>query len=126
VLTRRRDGLYTLAAELVTELPELRGLPFVDFEDLVFGGWDIAPTGLRARARAMEIDDRALPSGLVAAVDDDLAAGPIVDSERSGVKGWPDAPKGGVRRSRPGTGEHDRLAGHRWPAIRLSLSLIHT
>jgi myo-inositol-1-phosphate synthase len=58
---------------LVTELPELRGLPFVDFEDLVFGGWDIAPTGLRARARAMEIDDRALPSGLVAALDDDLA-----------------------------------------------------
>jgi myo-inositol-1-phosphate synthase len=58
---------------LVTELPELRGLPFVGFEDLVFGGWDIAPTGLRARARAMEIDDRALPSGLVAALDDDLA-----------------------------------------------------
>ena len=46
---------------LVTELPELRGLAFVGFEDLVFGGWDIAPTGLLARARAMEIDDRALP-----------------------------------------------------------------
>jgi len=58
---------------LVTELPELRGLPFVDFEDLVFGGWDVAPTGLRARARAMEIEDRALPPGLVAALDDDLA-----------------------------------------------------
>ena len=35
---------------LVTELPELRGLAFVGFEDLVFGGWDIAPTGLLARA----------------------------------------------------------------------------
>ena len=57
---------------LVTDLPELRGLPLVPFEDLVFGGWDIAPTGLRARARAMEVEDRALPSGLVSVLDDDL------------------------------------------------------
>ena len=59
---------------LVTELPELRGLPLVGFGDLVFGGWDIAPTGLRARARSMEMEDRALPPRLVETLDDDLAA----------------------------------------------------
>ena len=59
---------------LVTELAELRRLPLLPFEDLVFGGWDIAPTGLRARAHAMEVEDRALPPGLVSALDEDLIA----------------------------------------------------
>ena len=42
-----------LAADggLVTELPELTALPFVPLADLAFGGWDIVPTGLVARAR---------------------------------------------------------------------------
>ena len=57
---------------LVTELPELAGLPLVRFEDLVFGGWDVAPTGLVARATAMEMEDRALPPGLVATLESDL------------------------------------------------------
>src|SRR5207247_10237960 len=38
---------------LVTELPELAALPFVPLADLAFGGWDIVPTGLVARAREL-------------------------------------------------------------------------
>src|SRR5438105_12657 len=55
-------------AGLVTELPEVRALPLVEFDRLVFGGWDIAPQGLVARAEAMEREDRALPPGLVDAL----------------------------------------------------------
>jgi len=61
-------------AGLVTELPELRVLPLVGFDQLVFGGWDIAPRGLVAKAEAMERDDRALPGGLVDALRADLQA----------------------------------------------------
>jgi myo-inositol-1-phosphate synthase len=59
---------------LVTELPELRVLPLVDFDKLVFGGWDVAPRGLVARAEAMEREDRALPPGIVDALRKDLEA----------------------------------------------------
>ena len=59
---------------LVTELPELATLPLVHFDQLVFGGWDVAQTGLVERARAMALEDRALPASLVAAVEADLKA----------------------------------------------------
>ncbi len=59
-------------AGLVSELPELAALPLVPFDRLVFGGWDIAPTGLLARARTMAHEDRAIPPGLVDALHDDL------------------------------------------------------
>src|SRR2546427_3457716 len=49
---------------LVTELPELAALPFVPFADLAFGGWDIAPTGLVARARELATDDGAVAEAL--------------------------------------------------------------
>jgi len=59
---------------LMTELPELTVLPFVGFDKLVFGGWDVAPRGLVARARTMAQEDRALPPDLVEALSDDLHA----------------------------------------------------
>ena len=57
---------------LVTELPEVAPLPLVGIERLVFGGWDIAPTGLVARAQAMARDDRAVEPRLVDALANDL------------------------------------------------------
>ena len=59
---------------LVTELPELRALSLVGMDTLVFGGWDIAPRGLVARAENMTAEDRALPPGLVERLRDDLEA----------------------------------------------------
>jgi myo-inositol-1-phosphate synthase len=57
---------------LVTELPELRALPLRALDDLVFGGWDIAPAGLVERARGLATDDAAVPASLVAELEDDL------------------------------------------------------
>src|SRR3989442_10632484 len=57
---------------LVTELPELAALPFVPLADLAFGGWDIAPTGLVARARELAADDGAVPESLVTGLEADL------------------------------------------------------
>ncbi len=48
-------------AGLVTETRELAALPLVAAGDLAFGGWDIAPTGLVERARALARDDAAIP-----------------------------------------------------------------
>src|SRR3990172_4088108 len=59
---------------LVTELPELAGLPLVDLGDLAFGGWDIAPTGLVEHARALARDDAAVAESLVAQLEGDLTA----------------------------------------------------
>jgi len=59
---------------LVTELPELAALPLASLDRLVFGGWDIAPSGLLARARLMAHEDRALPPGLVETLEEDLVA----------------------------------------------------
>ena len=59
---------------LVTELPEIAALPLVGFDRLVFGGWDVASTGLVARARAMADEDHAISPGLVDALADDLRA----------------------------------------------------
>src|SRR3989441_1070326 len=63
-----------LAADggLVTELPELTALPFVPLADLAFGGWDIAPTGLVARARELAADDGAVAEALVTRLEADL------------------------------------------------------
>ena len=63
-----------LAADggLVTELPELTALPFVPLADLAFGGWDIAPTGLVARARELAADDGAVAESLVTGLEADL------------------------------------------------------
>src|SRR5437899_12051630 len=60
-----------LAADggLVTELPELTALPFVPLADLAFGGWDIAPTGLVARARELAAVDGAVAEALVTRLD---------------------------------------------------------
>jgi len=68
---------------LVTELPEVAVLPLVDLDRLVFGGWDVAPTGLRARMRAMATEDRALPPGLLEALDTELEA--VEKAVRPGV-----------------------------------------
>jgi len=57
---------------LVTATPELKGLPLVAVGDLTFGGWDIAPTGLVAQARALARDDSAVPESLVAELEADL------------------------------------------------------
>ena len=63
-----------LAADggLVTELPELTALPFVPLADLAFGGWDIVPTGLVARARELAADDGAVAESLVTGLEADL------------------------------------------------------
>src|SRR3989475_9392478 len=57
---------------LVTELPDLAALPFVSLADLAFGGWDIAPTGLVARARELATDDGAVAESLVTGLEADL------------------------------------------------------
>src|SRR2546426_12802082 len=59
---------------LVTELPELAPLPLVGLGDLAFGGWDIAPTGLVARARSLASADAAGPGSLVKRLEADLQA----------------------------------------------------
>jgi len=59
---------------LVTELPELTSLPLVGLGDLVFGGWDIAQSGLVDRARSLARDDCAVPEPLVTRLDEDLMA----------------------------------------------------
>src|SRR5438309_10323626 len=50
---------------LVTETPEVSPLGLASPGDLVFGGWDIAPTGLVAQARSLARDDLAVPESLV-------------------------------------------------------------
>jgi myo-inositol-1-phosphate synthase len=67
-IVRGRAGVLGL----VTELPEVGRLPLADLDQLVFGGWDIASRGLTERARKMEVDDRALPVGLVDDLEEDL------------------------------------------------------
>ncbi len=57
---------------LVTELPELAPLCLVGVGDLVFGGWDVAPTGIVAQARALATDDAAVPESLVAKLEGEL------------------------------------------------------
>src|SRR3989441_6240837 len=57
---------------LVTELPDLAALPFVPLADLAFGGWDIAPTGLVARARELAADGGAVAESLVTGLEADL------------------------------------------------------
>src|SRR2546427_10157372 len=57
---------------LVTELPDLAALPFVSLADLAFGGWDIAPTGLVARARELAADGGAVAESLVTGLEADL------------------------------------------------------
>ena len=59
---------------LVTELPELAGLRLVALDDLAFGGWDLAPTGLVAHARALASEAAAVPESLVTRLEADLAA----------------------------------------------------
>ena len=48
---------------LVTELPEFTPLPLVEADDLVFGGWDLVPTGLVAQAHALASDAAAATGG---------------------------------------------------------------
>lgn len=59
---------------LVTELPDLRPLRLVGVSDLVFGGWDVAPTGLVGQARTLASTDAAVPETLVAELEDELRA----------------------------------------------------
>src|SRR5947208_16498766 len=59
---------------LVTELPELAALPLVPLSDLALGGWDIAPTGLVARARELAADNGAVAEALVTRLEADLKA----------------------------------------------------
>src|SRR2546429_9182270 len=62
---------------LVTELPELAALPFVPLADLAFGGWDIAPTGLVARARELAADRGAVAAALLTGLEGDLKSGGV-------------------------------------------------
>src|SRR3989442_6518310 len=57
---------------LVTELPELAALPLVSLADLAFGGWDIAPTCLVARAHELAADDGAVAESLVTRLEAEL------------------------------------------------------
>src|SRR5439155_5658510 len=57
---------------LVTELPELAPLSLVGVNDLVLGGWDIAPTGLVARARELAADNGVVAEALVTRLEADL------------------------------------------------------
>src|SRR5438093_3854810 len=66
-------GLAT-GGGLVTETRELAALPLAAPGDLTFGGWDIAPTGLVDRARALAREDSAVPESLVAQLEVDLRA----------------------------------------------------
>jgi myo-inositol-1-phosphate synthase len=59
---------------LVTELPVVSTLPLVGLNQLVFGGWDVGSGTLLERARTLAHEDRAVPPGLVAALEDDLLA----------------------------------------------------
>jgi myo-inositol-1-phosphate synthase len=59
---------------LVTEIPDLKPLPLVEPDQVVFGGWDIAPTGLMDKARALAYEDRAISPDLVEALRADLEA----------------------------------------------------
>jgi myo-inositol-1-phosphate synthase len=70
---------------LVTELPEVRRLPLIGLDQLVFGGWEVDSMGILHRARALASDHRALSPGLVAAIEDDLLA-----VERRVVPGFAD------------------------------------
>src|SRR5437773_7086929 len=63
---------FATGVGLVTELPELAALPFVPLADLAFGGWDIVPTGLVARARELAADDGAVAEALVTGLEADL------------------------------------------------------
>jgi myo-inositol-1-phosphate synthase len=62
----------TTGGGLVTELPEPAPLGLVGVGDLAFGGWDIAPTGMVAQARALAADDAAVPESLVAKLEPEL------------------------------------------------------
>src|SRR3990167_6265924 len=59
---------------LVTELPDVRALPLIGLDQLVFGGWEVNSRGILHQARALSHDHRSLNPGLVAAVEDDLLA----------------------------------------------------
>ncbi len=59
---------------LVTELPEIAALPLVGFDQLVFGGWDIATTRLMDQVRDLVIEDRTIPANLFSAIQGDLEA----------------------------------------------------
>src|SRR2546426_4596109 len=63
---------FATGGGLVTELPELAALPLVSLADLAFGGGDIPPTGLVARARELAADDGAVAEALAAGREADL------------------------------------------------------
>jgi myo-inositol-1-phosphate synthase len=60
------------ARGLVTELPDLARLPLPGLDEIVFGGWDVTSHTLLERARTLAGEDRAVPAGLVAALEDEL------------------------------------------------------
>jgi len=68
---------------LVTELPEVAALPLCRPGELAFGGWDVAPSGLVVQARLLAAADAAVPSELVAELEEDLRA--VEVSVRPGV-----------------------------------------
>jgi len=59
---------------LVTELAELRGLPLLPLDGLVFGGWDIRRFSVWKRAEELAARDAAIPSGLLPSLKADLRA----------------------------------------------------
>src|SRR3989442_7699365 len=82
---------------LVTELPELAAMPFVPLADLAFGGWDIAPTGLVARARELAEDDRAVAESLVTGLEADLKSIEAAIRPRFALGGRPATPPRATR-----------------------------
>src|SRR3989442_9901796 len=86
---------------LVTELPELAALPFVPLADLAFGGWDIAPTGLVARAHELAADDGAVAESLVTGLEGDLKSVQTHIRARVVLGGGPANRRGGAFRRSP-------------------------
>ena len=87
---------------LVTELPELRALPLIGLDQLVFGGWEVNSRGLLPPARALAHDHRSLNPGLVAALEDDLLAVQRRLQPGFALGGRPAAPSRGARAQRSG------------------------
>lgn len=69
LLAGRRVGHWGL----VTEMPELQSLPLLDFEQMIFGGWDVTSTSILERLESLAGEDRALSSRLLAEVRGGLA-----------------------------------------------------
>jgi len=78
VATTAMLGAFALARDatngwgLVTELPEFEALDFVEFDQMVFGGWDVSRVPILDRVRVLVEEDRAISAETVASVRERL------------------------------------------------------